>query len=107
MVSCQQAKEKVSTEKPDTHVLFQPITEGTVGDRISLRYILLFTVLVLPRWICLRCKTQLDNMRYGNFFEFVLQPTGEGNVPSNQSYVRKFSTKPVCRKKILSLPTFR
>ncbi len=24
---------------------------------------------VLPRWICLWCKTQLDNMRCGNFFE--------------------------------------
>jgi hypothetical protein len=34
------------------------------------QYILSFTVLlVLPRWICLRYKSQLDNIRCGIFFE--------------------------------------
>jgi hypothetical protein len=33
------------------------------------QYILSFTVLVLPRWICLRCKSQLDNIRCVIFFE--------------------------------------
>ncbi len=35
------------------------------------QYILSFTVLVLPRWICLRCKSQLDNTRCVIFFECV------------------------------------
>ena len=33
------------------------------------QYILSFPVFVLPRWKWNRCKTQLDNMHYGNFFE--------------------------------------
>ncbi len=41
-----------------------------IVNRISnTSYHLQYLSAVLPRWICLRCKTQLDNMRCGNFFE--------------------------------------
>ncbi len=37
------------------------------------QYILSFPVFVLPRWKWNRCKTQLDNMHYGNFFECIVR----------------------------------
>ncbi len=53
------------------------------------QYILSFPVFVIPRWKWNRCKTQLDNMHYGNFFEcnckYIkrLVPTGDNSIFKN------------------------